>query len=54
MADKDFVRPLKEELEEKLRKCDKLESENQALKRSLETKVWLYKYLLYSYSFFYL
>jgi vacuolar-type H+-ATPase subunit I/STV1 len=54
VADEEFVRLLKEELEEKSQKCNKLESENKSLKRSLEIKVWMYKYLLYSYSLFYL
>lgn len=54
VADEDFVRFMKEGLKEKSQKCDKLESENESLKRSLEIKVWMYKYLLYSYSLFYL
>jgi len=49
VANEEFVRLRKEELEEKSKKCDKLESENESLKRSLEIKVWMYMYLLYSY-----
>jgi predicted RNase H-like nuclease (RuvC/YqgF family) len=42
LADKELVRSLKEELEEKSRKCDQLESENESLERSLKKKVWMY------------
>jgi len=52
MANEEFVRLRKEELEEKSKKCDNLASENESLKRSLEIKVWLYMYLLCSYFFF--
>jgi hypothetical protein len=53
VANEEFVRLRKEELEEKSKKCDKLESENGSLKRSLEIKVWMYMYLLCSYYFFF-
>ena len=52
VANEEIVRLLKEELDEKSQKCDKLESENESLKRSLEVKVWIYMYLLYSYKLF--
>jgi cell shape-determining protein MreC len=45
VANEEFVRLQKEELEEKSKKCNKLESENESLKRSLEIKVWMYMYL---------
>jgi cell shape-determining protein MreC len=47
VANKEFVRLRKEELEEKSKKCDKLESENESLKRSLEIKVRMYMYLIF-------
>ena len=51
VANEEFVRLQKKELEEKSKKCDKLESENESLKRSLEIKVGMYMCLLYSYIF---
>jgi len=48
VANEEIVKLRKEELEEKSKKCDKLESENESLKRSLEIKVWLYMCQLYS------
>jgi len=38
VAHEEFFRLRKEELKEKSKKCDKLESENESLKRSLEIK----------------
>jgi cell shape-determining protein MreC len=38
VAHEEFVRLRKEELKEKSKKCDKLESENESLKRSLGIK----------------
>jgi hypothetical protein len=52
VANEEIVKLRREELEEKSKKCDKLESENESLKRSLEIKVWLYMCLLYSDLFF--
>jgi cell shape-determining protein MreC len=52
VTNEEFVRLRKEELKEKSKKCDELESENESLKRSLEIMVWMYMYLLYSYFFF--
>jgi len=49
VANVESVRLLTEKQEEKSQKCDKLESENDSLKRSLEIKVWLHMYLLCSY-----
>lgn len=52
VANEEIVRLLKEELDEKSQKYDKLESEKECLKRFLEVKVWIYMYLLYSYNYF--
>jgi len=53
VANEEFVRLLTGKLEEKSQKFDKLENENESLKRSLEIKVWIHMYLLYSYIFFF-
>jgi cell shape-determining protein MreC len=48
MDNAEFVRLLKEELESKSLKYEQLEDENESLKKALEIKVWICKYLLYS------
>jgi hypothetical protein len=46
MDNAEFVRLLKEELESKSFKYKQLENENESLKKSLEVKVWICKYLI--------
>jgi cell shape-determining protein MreC len=49
MDNAEFVRLLKEELESKSFKYEQLENENEALKKSLEVKVWICRYLTFTY-----
>jgi cell shape-determining protein MreC len=49
MDNAEFVRLLKEELESKSFKYEQLENENESLKKTLDVKVWICRYLLYFY-----